>query len=597
MTGNRHSERDNAGAEDIDDTDDLDAPVIPATLGTERDTSATRSRRAQPTGRRANGRQGTPRRRASGGRGGRAGRAADRFDRAPRGRAVALVALVALAALIVAALIAGNGLVSCGNQRPIAKVINLPVTAEQANRLAGMRLANYAGAHAAVHVTIGNGASAVHLTGWVNWRTQLIYLNSLGAKPGPSDGMLQALPGIIAVRPGRYTPPATTGSKTVYDPYPAPPVLAPPTGWQIRGFASGSPIDTMVTLLFALRSTTADSASEIASIGTRFVGTDEIAGDKVDILDGAAVPPPAPKASTTGGPTAATPAPSHSGLPFAAYGGQVRYWVDAHSRLLRAEALVSPAIGLRIDFDQTDGTEPTAIELLGGAPIRPTKLTAKQADVLASMRFEDGQAKGGAITLAVPASADELLSATGWIDWPDTALYLTVRNVKAGGPDALVRADATGLTIHGSIDGTPLVAGQAENRAPLAVPAVPAPTTGWKRVTWASREDAYGEPDFDLILNEMLALWAPAKDDPAALLQNSSRLRSDSVGGVPVTVFEIRKPAERGVIPGRGRLRYWVDAHGLLRRLEIRTRTGAWAYLTFTPGAFPRLPDPIQAKP
>ena len=50
------------------------------------------------------------------------------------------------------------------------------------------------------------------------------------------------------------------------------------------------------------------------------------------------------------------------------------------------------------------------------------------------------------------------------------------------------------------------------------MPPLPAPTTGWKRVTWASRDDAYGEPDFDLLLNEMLALWSPAQDDPAALL-------------------------------------------------------------------------------
>ena len=138
MTGNRHSERDNAGAEDIDDTDDLDAPVIPATLGTERDTSATRSRRAQPTGRRANGRQGTPRRRASGGRGGRAGRAADRFDRAPRGRAARWIALVALAAAHRRG--ADRGQWARVVRQPadaIAKVINLPVTAAQANRLAG----------------------------------------------------------------------------------------------------------------------------------------------------------------------------------------------------------------------------------------------------------------------------------------------------------------------------------------------------------------------------------------------------------------------------------------------------------------------------
>ena len=233
-------------------------------------------------------------------------------------------------------------------------------------------------------MTIGTGASAVHLTGWVDWRTQLIYLNSLGAKPGPSDGMLQAIPGIIAVRPGRYTPPATTGSKTVYDPYPgaagarAADRLADP---RLRaGVADRHDGDA------AVRAAVDDGRQRVArspAIGTRFVGTDEIGGDKVDVLDGAAVPPPAPKASTTGGPTAATPAPSHSGLPFAAYGGQVRYWVDAHSRLLRAEALVNPSTGLRIDFDRTDGTEPDRDRTARRCPDPSDEADGDQANVLA----------------------------------------------------------------------------------------------------------------------------------------------------------------------------------------------------------------------
>ncbi len=508
-----------------------------------------------------------------------------RGDGPSRGRRV--IALTALAALVVGALIAGNGLVSCGNSQPAAKAVNLPVTSEQATRLAGVRLADYRAGRAAVHVTIGSGTSAVHLTGWVDWRQSLIYLNSLGSHPGPSDGMIQAEPGIIAIRPGRYTPPAA-GNNTVYDPYPAPPLHAPPTGWQIRGLAAGSSIDTMVTLLLALRSTTVDSASQIAAIGTRYVGTDEIAGDKVEVMDGAAVPPPAPKPGS--GPT---PTPARTGLPFASNGGQVRYWVAAHSKLLRVAALVNATTGLQIDFDQSDRTVPSAIELLGGAPIKPTKLTTKQANLLAGMRLADYRARGGSITLAVPASSDELLSATGWLDWPRTAAYVSVRNVKASGADATVRADATGLTIHGDIDGTGAPTG---NRPPLASPPIPAPDTGWKRVTWASRQDAYGEPDFDLLLNEMLALWAPSRDDASDLKKISTRLRTDSVDGIAVTVFEVRKPAESHVTPGDGRLRYWVDADGLLRRLELRTRTGAWGYLTFTPGDFPNLPNPVKAR-
>jgi hypothetical protein len=91
----------------------------------------------------------------------------------------------------------------------------------------------------------------------------------------------------------------------------------------------------------------------------------------------------------------------------------------------------------------------------------------------------------------------------------------------------------------------------------------------------------------------VLALWSRTRDAAGDLRSISSRLRSDDVDGTPVTVFEIRKPAEGKVSPGRGRLRYWVDAHGLLRRLEVRTRSGAYAYLTLTPGDVPALPNPV----
>ena len=37
-------------------------------------------------------------------------------------------------------------------------------------------------------------------------------------------------------------------------------------------------------------------------------------------------------------------------------------------------------------------------------------------------------------------------------------------------------------------------------------------------------------------------------------------------------------------------MRYWVDRSGLLRRLELRTRTGAFAQLDLVPGPVPDLP-------
>ncbi len=504
----------------------------------------------------------------------------------PRNRRT--VALVALAALVIGGLVAANGLVSCANAPKAASFPSRLVTTAEANRLAGVRLSNYTLGHAGISVTIGAGSSAMHLTGWVDWKQPLIYLNSLSAKASSTDGMIQAIPGVVAMRPGRYNP-ATTASKGGgrIDPYPPPPTTAPPTGWQVRSVERGSSIDTMITLLFAMRNNVVDSASQISAIGTKLVGTDEINGDPVDIIDGAAVPPPA-----------GTALPSSSGLPFAAEGGQVRYWVDSRSQLLRASALINANTTLQIDFDRTDRADPSAIELLGGAAIKPTTLTTKQAQLLAHLRVNDYASPGGTITLAIPVSPTALYSGAGWIDWRVPALYATLRNNKASMPDVPVRADAGGLSTHGSL--TPNASaspGTKPSSTALQMPSLDPSAKGWKRATWASFTDQYGEPDLELMLNEVIALSSAATVDKASTIKKyGSKLRTDTVNGVPVTVFEIRQPSEASLAPGNGRLRFWVDSSGLLRRLELRTRTGAFGYLTITPAHVPTLPDPIPSK-
>ncbi len=490
------------------------------------------------------------------------------------------MALTALAALVIGALVAGNGLVSCAKQPQAAAFRSRPVTAAEATRLAAVRVTNYTSGHAGISVTIGAGKTAVRMTGWVDWRQPLIYLNSVGATAGPDDGILQAIPGVVAARPGLYRPPATNGKQ--YGPYPTPPVPAPPTGWQVRPIETGSAIDTMITLLFAMRAAHSDSATGIAAIGTKLVGTDEINGVHVDVMDGAAVPP------LTG---AATPTPSASALPFAAEGGQVRYWVDDKSRVLRVEALVNPTTTLQIDFNRADPTDPSPIELLGGPVVKPTPPTAAQLKLLAKMRIADRTSGGGTVTLAVPVGPDELYGATGWLDWHVPALYATLRNYRSTAADTAIRADADGLTAHGTIGGT---AG-TNTAGTLSPPSLHPAATGWTREPWTSFADQGGEQDLELILNEVLALSSSTKDDPAQLKPISSALRTDSVDGVPVTVFEIRQPSEAKITPGYGRLRFWIDAHGLLRRLELRTRSGAYGYITITPGHVPTLPDPVPA--
>jgi hypothetical protein len=59
-----------------------------------------------------------------------------------------------------------------------------------------------------------------------------------------------------------------------------------------------------------------------------------------------------------------------------------------------------------------------------------------------------------------------------------------------------------------------------------------------------------------------------------------------------VTVYEIAKGADLGGARGAARIRYWMDRTGVLRRLELRTRTGAFAQLDITPGEVPTLSRP-----
>jgi hypothetical protein len=300
------------------------------------------------------------------------------------------------------------------------------------------------------------------------------------------------------------------------------------------------------------------------------------------------------------------PTASPSAIPFAAHGGQVRYWVDAQSRLLRAEALVDPNTTLRIDFDRADPVAPQAIELLGGAAIKPIKPTAAQITALSLMRVHDYVAGGGAITVAMPLAGDALLTAVGWLDWRNSVVYVTVHNNKGTRPDATLRADAAGITQRGTFTEGPTdnstnspTASPTNNEAAntgIAEPPLHPSRTGWQRTSWVDREDAYGETDLDAILNELLALAAPVIDSPVALKPIASRLRTDTLGRTPVIVYEIRKPSESDVAPGKGRLRYWLDKAGYLRRLELLTRNGAYGYVTINPGSIPALPDPVPAS-
>jgi hypothetical protein len=203
------------------------------------------------------------------------------------------------------------------------------------------------------------------------------------------------------------------------------------------------------------------------------------------------------------------------------------------------------------------------------------------------MRARDYAAGGGTVTVAVPAGPKELISAKGWLDWRRGVLYLTVRNNAVPGPDDTWRIDDAGVTYR-------VPTGQPPALVPIAPPALPPPAAAaWHATSWADRTGPGGASDLDTLLRALLDQAAPVPDGRARLARTAARLRSDTVDGVPVTVYEIREPGHAGDPPGQAGMRYWIDGNGLLRRLELRTRTGAWGYATIRPGPVPSLPDPL----
>lgn len=492
-----------------------------------------------------------------------------------------------------------TGLVSCVPAKEPADRPR-PLNAVEAGRLATMRLHNYQDGRVGVRGGFGNAGQQIQVAGWIDWQRPLIYLSVTGPRQdGPDDGLVQAMPGVVAFRPGRAA--AGAGGQ--------PPVTPPADGWRVRRFAQtgpdGAPLDTMLLLLFTIAVNQTDTADLLVRSEARWLGTDTVDGVPVDVLLGPAVPPrsgtptpepPSPTPTTrsagpSAGPSAvppagpfgwppASPAPSPGSL--AAHGGSVRYWLDSDARLHRLEAVVGADSLLRLDFARADRRELDAVAELGGRTITPRRPTATEADTLARLRQRNRGAGGGALAITLPGPDDSLLTAAGWLDWRNAIAYLALRDTRTSDTQTLVWADRTAVAERA--DSPPTGDGR---------PPVPLPRDGWKRTSWEKRFDALGASDLDLLLNETIGLSGSRRDDPAYLRTAAMWLRTDVIGGTQVAVYEIPRPAEQALPPGNARLRYWIDSSGVLRRIEVRGRTGGYGRLDITLGGPPPYVGPV----
>jgi hypothetical protein len=466
-----------------------------------------------------------------------------------------------------------------------------PLSAEEANRLASMRQHNWRDARAGVRATIGSGAGAVHLAGWVDWQHPMVYLARSAATPGVIAELVQAVPGLVAVRTGEIAPerPAETGppetvppdtvQPQIIDPYPVPPAEPPADGWRLRQPGADGPagaptapgtIDALAVLLLTIAAEQPDAAGLLAQTESQWLRRDRTAGYDVDVLLGPAILPSPPPP----GPPAPGRDPTES---LAAHGGAVQYWLDGEARLRRLEALLAADTPVRVDLDRDDATTPAVVALLGGARIDPAPVTDQQADGLAQLRQRNLTAGGGEVRLRVPTDdGSGAITATGWLDWQRTVAYLVVDRPSGW---SLVWADGAAVSTR-----TGERAGRPEE------PPLPVPMDGWKRTPWEGRGDEQGGYDLDLLLNEALSLSGWDRAELSQLRRTAVRLRANRIAGSEVSVYEIPRPIESEVEPGEARMRYWVDDEsGVLRRLEIRTRSGGFGQLDLTPGPVPSL--------
>ncbi|GIJ77440.1 hypothetical protein SAMN05443287_112111 [Micromonospora phaseoli] len=417
-----------------------------------------------------------------------------------------------------------------------------PMNSAEQERLAAMRVTNLRDLRAGLHVTVGDGNARTDLLGWVDWARQLVYLDVGGPGAGALRGLAQATPTVLVVRPDPTAMPTPA----------TPPLVPPADGWRLPADRG---LDPLLLLVFGLA---ADRPEPTGGPSGRWLGREQVNGETVDILEAA---PPGTVAPATGTPGTAAPA---TGPPGATTGGSTptRYWVDLAGRLHRLEASL-PGVGpVTVALNRADRPTLRPVEALGGRPGLPRALNAAERDRWRRLPARLRAAGGATVTVTGPVSGASNLRGAGWLSWTSGTAYLGVADLDPDGRRTLVRHHAGKVT-------------RIENGAPgsgTARPPLPPPTTGWR--TGPHRTQA-----LDPLLEA--ALRAAKGSGPQGDVR---RVRGDTLAGTTVDVVQLKT--------ARGPVRYWVDRSGLLRRLELPTRAGAWAQLDLDPGRVPRLTPP-----
>ncbi|WP_051367321.1 hypothetical protein [Hamadaea tsunoensis] len=503
-----------------------------------------------------------------------------------------------------------QGISACSPPKPAAAEQPRPLNAVEADRLARVRVRDYSDGRVGIRGQVGDATKQIRFTGWVDWRQPLLYVRT-DARAGMAALLIQAEPGLMAIRSDPHP------SATPPPPGTMPPAVAPADNWRVRPLGlplpdKPDPMDSLVQLLFALAANRPDDPGLLQRTDSRWIRHDSYQGTAVEVLMGPALmPQPVPSASggvlapahnelLAASPTASTspkasttpkagtsPKPGSTPKPgltssspgpneLRAHGGAVAYWVDGQSRLQRLETLLSDTVSARVDFDRSAQPVPVPIAALGGARISPRKVTSVEARALSMMRRRTLSARGGTMSITMPLAPSGMVLAEGWLDWRAGVAYALAHNEDDSKLNALVHAGHTKISLRAA--------------GSLVKPPLPAPRGAWEVRAWEDLGVTAPATDLDVLLHEALSIGLNAADDPKDLLDRAYRLRVDKLDGRTVGVFEIHSPGDRATPAGTALMRYWVDAFGVVHRIELRTRVG-FAQLDLAIGSkLPTLP-------
>ena len=431
-------------------------------------------------------------------------------------------------------------------------------TLAEVHRLAALRSHNLAAGPVDIIVTMPDASGGGGMTGRIDWSQPLLTAATTPAGDSRPNGFVQAVPGLVASHPA--------------DPDIELSAL-PDTGWTVRRTRTSAgdtaATDIALSALLALGGDSDKDPDTLAGSST-WIKEASIDGAVVDVfrapllLDAASDPTStdAPEDRSSGTSAAAGvdhPAvdTSATALPGRTATPEGVFWVDRDGGLRRVQFDPAGTGLVTADFlwDRSDTESDHPVPILGGAVNEPRELSGAEVTRLAGMRVSNA-ARTAEVDIELPVGDDEMVHATGWVDWRMPMVYLAL-DAPGDDNDGLLFAMVGGVaTRAGAVEGHP--------------PAVP-DSTGWSVEPWADRVVDGRPSELDSLLFKLLVLTSPQPDDEATVAEVGSWLRADDIDGDITSVVEFPiagdTPTDR---PGLAPYRYWIDDTGGLRRVELR---------------------------